>query len=264
MDQSSRGFFSPSKLKPAIFYIILIFIGSLFISIIFALMIGKAKGLDTTLISNSYFSDIEVSDEINQVKLVASCYGNFTSYGLALIAIIIWMRNDFIEDFKSLQENKKFFGFYIPIAAVLFAIIAIVLDLVFTKICGESNNQSSIIEMIHSNGAVPIVISTILFAPIVEEMIYRKAIFSVMKGYPVWIPYLTSSFLFALPHMLSTSISQVGFGIWILELVPYLACGALLCLVYHKGKFNIYASIAAHMLNNILAVIMALTAIKLL
>ena len=38
--------------------------------------------------------------------------------------------------------------------------------------------------------------------------------------------------------------------------IPYLLDGLMLAAVYHLSKKNIYASIAAHMLNNLIAVIL--------
>lgn len=256
MDTKERNFFSPSKLKPTIVYIAVIFIGTTFLTMLFSMLAGSIRGLDSNTIANSYFQDIEITEEMKECKLIGSCYGTAVGYFISLLAIVLWMRNDFIADFEMLREKKKFYLIYIPIAAVAFAILAILLDMLFSNFAGDSSNQSSIEAMLHSKGAVPMIMSTVLFAPIVEEMIYRKAIFSVMKEFPVAIPYVTSTILFALPHMLSTSISSVGFGIWILQLLPYLICGALLCLVYHQSKYNVYASIAAHLLNNLLAVIL--------
>jgi membrane protease YdiL (CAAX protease family) len=189
---------------------------------------------------------------MKECKLIGSCYGTAVGYFISLLAIVLWMRNDFITDFEMLREKKKFYLIYIPIAAVSFAILAILLDMLFSNFAGDSSNQSSIEAMLHSKGAVPMIMSTVLFAPIVEEMIYRKAIFSLAKDTSLPLAYTMSIVLFALPHMLSTASSV---GMWFLQLIPYLLCGALLCVVYHLSKYNVYASIAAHMLNNLIAVI---------
>ena len=259
MDQSKKSFLSPSKLKPTIVYLVFVLIGSTFFAILFSMLIGAIKGLDANTIGNSYLnSEIETTKEMDACKIIGSCYGTALAYLIGFLACCIWMRDEFILDFKNIKENKKFYAFYLPISAVSFAIIAVALDLLFSKWVGDSNNQSSIVEMLKSSGAVPMIISTIIFAPVVEEMIYRKALFSAMNAFPVYLSYIASTILFALPHMLSTSISSVGFHIWLLELLPYLICGALLCLIYHKSKYNIYASIFAHMLNNTIAVIMVM------
>ena len=112
--------------------------------------------------------------------------------------------------------------------------------------------SNTIVELLKSDGRIPMIISTVIFAPVVEEMIYRKAIFSISKDYSLPLAYTMSIVLFALPHMLSTSSSV---GTWFLQLIPYALCGGLLCMIYHLSGYNVYASIAAHMLNNILAVL---------
>ena len=103
-------------------------------------------------------------------------------------------------------------------------------------------------------GLVPMIISTIFLAPVIEELIFRKVIFHYTKKYSIVASYLISIILFTLPHMISSSISN--FGVWALQCVPYMVCGGLLCLIYHKSGFNIYSSICAHMLNNALAVVL--------
>ena len=119
----------------------------------------------------------------------------------------------------------------------------------------NSENQSVIELMLKSENGWMIVIMTVLMAPVIEEFVYRYVIFRYTKRVHVALSYALSTILFTLPHMISTNISSVGVGIWLLQCIPYAASGLLFAVVYHKSNYNIYSSIAAHILNNLVAVI---------
>lgn len=255
MENRNHKFTSPSKLKAVILYVFLIFIGNVVFAILFSIIFAKARGLDPNTVANSFFNTDPISKEMNDCKLLGQGYGNFLAYFLACGGIILWMRNDFITDYEQIKENKKWYMIIIPVFAIAFAGLAFGIDKLFSLWIPGSENQTTIEELLKTDARIPMIISTVLFAPIVEEMIYRKAIFSISKDTSIPLAYTMSIVLFALPHMLSTSSSV---GMWFLQLVPYLLCGGLLCVVYHLSKYNVYASIAAHMLNNIIAVIFAI------
>ena len=252
MENTKHSFTSPSKLKATILYVLLIFIGNALFAILFSMLIAGTRGLDFNQVANSFFNSDPISEELSECKLLGQGWGNFLAYFLACAGIILWMRNDFISDFNKIKENKKWYSIIIPVFAIGFAAIAFGIDMLFGLWTPGSENQTTIESLLRSDAMIPMIISTIIFAPIVEEMIYRKAIFSLAKDTSLPLAYTMSIVLFALPHMLSTASSV---GMWFLQLIPYLLCGALLCVVYHLSKYNVYASIAAHMLNNLVAVI---------
>ena len=61
--------------------------------------------------------------------------------------------------------------------------------------------------------------------------------------------------LFVLPHIL-TSIGKFTVGEYFVMIIPYVLDAFMLAFIYHKGKYNVYTSIACHIANNILAVIL--------
>ena len=183
MEKEKRGFTSTSKLKAAIVYVFMIFIGSTLLSILISMIVASQRGLDANAVASSFFDKTNATNEIIDCQIVGQGYGTFLGYFISLAAIILWMRNDFITDYNSLMENKKKSFILIPILSISFAGIAILIDYLFGLWIPESDNQSTIVSLLKSDARIPMILSTVLFAPIVEEMIYRKAIFSVMKNY---------------------------------------------------------------------------------
>ncbi|MCR5113059.1 MAG: CPBP family intramembrane metalloprotease [Acholeplasmatales bacterium] len=255
--EEKKSIFAPNKLVAIVFYLLgILLLGTVFIIICGAIagsVSGAGSGRIIELIMDSSKLDTMTNLETN-AYYSAQGFGNALTYIFMAIGVIFFMRDEFINDFNSLKENKKFYAIYIPCAAILFAGLAIVISIIFGKIAGSSENQNTIELMMKYSGAAPMIFATILLAPVVEESIFRKCIFYYGRNIPVWISYAVSALLFTLPHMLSSDISN--FGNWALLCIPYLLDALLLCTVYHLSKKNIYSVICAHMLNNIIAVIL--------
>ncbi len=256
MNISLKG---PSKPMAVIIYLLaLSLIGALFIMLCIGIageINGAGFGRCIGLYINSNYTKNAVSLNENEISAyyTGSGIGNALTYLLMAFGALFYMRDDFKNDFLMLKEKPKFYSIYIPLTAIGFAGFAVGLSILFNSFTSTSENQQHIENIMRYAGAVPMIISTILLAPIVEEAIYRKCVFYYLNRYPIWVSYLVSTILFALPHMLTTSTS---FGTWVLISIPYLIDGALLAAIYHLLKKNVYASIAAHMLNNLVAVIL--------
>ncbi len=256
MNLSIKG---PSKLMAVIVYLLAYaLIGALFVLLatgIAGAINGAGFARCISLYANSAYTKNLAALTSNEISAyyTGNGIGNALTYLFMAFGVLFYMRDDFKNDFISIKEKPKFYSIYIPLTAILFAAIAVLLSILFSKITESSANQELIENILKYSGAIPMIISTVLLAPIVEEAIYRKCIFHYLNRYPVWVSYLVSTILFALPHMITTSTS---FGNWCLIALPYLIDGAMLAAIYHLSNKNIYASIAAHMLNNLIAVIL--------
>ena len=112
------------------------------------------------------------------------------------------------------------------------------------------------------------VITTIVFAPFVEELIFRKVLCEVIeqkKYLPSWFIIILSGFLFASIHVIIPMISALigGNGIWsalseFLYIIPYLTMGIALSFVYYRSNKNIWVVITIHAINNLFALLIML------
>lgn len=252
MDTSKYSIAKPSKIIAVIIYILMIFIGTTVFSILMAMLVASTRGMDANLVADSFWNKDVITNEIKECQVIGQGWGNFIAYLLAFAGIVFYTRDEFVKDFKKILQDKKWHFIIIPAFAIGFAGLACLLDYLFSFLSPASNNQSTIVEILKSDARIPMIISTVIFAPIVEEMIYRKIIFKVTQDFSLPLAYVFSVLLFALPHMLSTSSSV---GVWFIQLCPYVICGALLCMIYHLSNYNVYASTLAHALNNILSVV---------
>jgi len=198
------------------------------------------------------------SKEVQDAALIATGWSNLIAYLITFIGMVVVLRKYLIADFKKIfnKEDSKKTRLIKILTIVLFGIgfafVAIGIDFLFKNLAPESNNQSLIVLLMKSNLRIVIIIPTLILAPIVEELFYRKIAFTFLKRFKLPVAYIGCSLLFALPHMLSTDMS----GQWFIQFLPYLICGGLLTFVYHINKENVFASIFAHMCNNLIAIIL--------
>ncbi|HKL61303.1 MAG TPA: type II CAAX endopeptidase family protein [Acholeplasma sp.] len=113
-----------------------------------------------------------------------------------------------------------------------------------------SINQQAIEEMIMSSYGILMIIPVVFFAPIVEELVFRKAIFSLFKS--DYTALIISSLLFGLIHVSSEASIQA----FIVNGIAYVVSGFALGYVYIKNKHNIWASIFVHAFSNALSVVL--------
>lgn len=238
-----------------VIYLVTLFIFASVAALVIANIIAMAWNLDKQVlmqcISAKDFSEFEAP--YIKANAISQGWGNFIGYAVALAFVAFFMRGFLKEDFNKIKEKKKYYLILIPTAALLFCGIGLLIDYLVGLLVPSSNNQSTIEFIILNGGAFPM-IASVLLAPILEELIYRKAIFSLCKPYGVLAGYILSILFFVLPHMISSDMSNIG--IWLLQCIPYLASAFMLAFIYHKSNYNIYASITAHLLNNIIAVVL--------
>lgn len=133
----------------------------------------------------------------------------------------------------------------------------LVLNVLIILLSGQtsSQNQETIVsELIRS--PLQIVLVTCVFAPIVEELVFRGVLFTSLRqraGYR--IAALVSGLLFGLLHVYSSLFA----GNWmdLCFLVVYGAMGAQLCLAYEHNE-TLFSPILMHAFNNLISVILIL------
>ena len=95
---------------------------------------------------------------------------------------------------------------------------------------------------------------TIIFAPLIEELIFRYYVFKGLEKKNIYLAYGVAALTFAAVHLLP-SIGTPFFVEDLRTLPVYVAGGLVLCYAYHQTK-NISVNIFSHMLYNAIAVIM--------
>lgn len=257
MREKNNSILKPNKLAAIAIYVIILFVVSGFITMGIGAVIGYINDLDINKLMLSYTATDFIGYEPEYIKAnaISQGWGNFIGYFLSFVAVVFFMRDDLINDFNVFKEKKKYYLLYSLIALIAFMLITLVVEAIIANFVEDSANQAVIEAILNNGGAIPMVLATVILAPVVEELIYRKAIFYYGNKYSVACSYIVSILLFTLPHMLSTDMSNMA--MWLLQCVPYALSGGLLCLIYHKSNYNIYTVILVHMTNNLIACVLA-------
>lgn len=174
----------------------------------------------------------------------------FLYVSLTLIFIIIYFK-DLKKDFKNFIKNPKSIlkiginywikGLFIMmVSSFIFNIIGI----------GTSVNQEQNIELLKKMPLYEL-ISAILLAPILEELVFRRGLKNAFKNNYLYA--YTVGLIFGFIHI-TTSLSS---PIMILLIIPYSAMGVAFGFAYKKTN-NIFSTITIHMLHNAISLGLAM------
>lgn len=113
-------------------------------------------------------------------------------------------------------------------------------------------NDSSLVNIL---GEYPVLLflSTVILAPVAEEVLHRGLIFGWLREKNVWAAYSLSALLFAAIHV----VQYIGLYSplhMLIALVQYLPAGIVFAWAYQRSGC-IFAPIAIHAANNLLAIL---------
>ncbi len=175
-------------------------------------------------------------ENVTKLTYIASVVVEF----IIAIVFIIRYRQKLMDNFKKLTLKQ--------IGVIILIGIAIIaanegLTTLFSKLNVETENQDMIVDMFNIL-RIPTIISVAICAPIIEELVFRYSIGTLIKSDKVFL--IVSSLVFGIMH-----------GIGIITIL-YVLIGVALGLVYLKYKKNVVAPMIIHIMNNSFSVILLL------
>lgn len=209
---------------------------------------------------------ITLSDEVDYI--IPKSYVNFTSNTTTLLNFGIYFLLALVLVPFAFKAYQFEFGLYFPrktwlkdtvlgygmmfIASAIATVIVQMISIIFNYLPGEAVNQIAIQNALFSEYGFLIIIVTIVFAPLFEELIFRKAFFSLFKK--EYVALVFTSLLFGLIHVVGET-SILGF---VTNWITYSASGFALGYIYIKNNHNIWSSILIHAVYNAVAVMLML------
>ncbi len=124
------------------------------------------------------------------------------------------------------------------------------------NIVDKSDNQATI-ESLADNFPAYMIISAVILAPLVEEMVFRGFIYNWLKKYNVILSMIISSLLFGLLHVFDSILVNNDLS-ELIQMIPYAVMGFTICYSYKKFN-NIFVPIGIHSLMNAIAMIAILS-----
>lgn len=165
-------------------------------------------------------------------------YTNFFFY--LLLAIYFYIRKDFSikELYNAIKSGKKFF--IQVILTVVFISIAFYFTIILENLFPNINKGMILLRADNWIKLVLLILSTIIFPPIVEETFFRKNLISFKNNKILIFTTLLSMFLYALEH----SLTLWGIFLCMIWTLPF-------SISYIKTK-NIYVPMTAHFICNLI------------
>lgn len=157
----------------------------------------------------------------------------------------------FFISFALIQTNKQFWDIFKGEKASISASIGWGIIGFFLVLLGQTigayiemaigidyGSQNTEVIMNITQVAPIMILATVVFGPILEELVFRRVIFgSIIQNYNFWISCIVSAIFFAAIHM---DFSHI---------LLYTICGMIFAFLYYKTK-RLLTSIIAHMLLN--------------
>lgn len=179
---------------------------------------------------------------------------------IGFIIILFFMYKDIlIDNFKKFIKNFKdnidlSFKYYF-LGLVIMVVSNLIIGIFFSG--ASANNENAVREMI-SQYPIYMLFSVSIYAPFVEELIFRKSIKDSVITYKdnkftKYLYIFLSGFIFAALHVVTSATSPLDY----LYIIPYLSLGLAFSSLYYKTD-NIFSSICMHSLHNTVAILLLL------
>lgn len=184
-----------------------------------------------------FLSGTNISDNLS---IILSLLTNILTTSVILLIFNKKITKDFIDLKKNHKEYfSKYFKFYLIGLAVMYISNAI---LIFGFDGGIAGNEESIRNLL---GVYPIYIyiSAVIFAPSIEELVFRGAIKNIIPNKILFI--IISGFIFGGLHIIGNVSNFIDF----LYIIPYSSLGVAFAYIYSKTD-NIFVTMLLHTMHN--------------
>lgn len=171
-------------------------------------------------------------------QAVAYFFTYFTSSFIFLFIYKDKLKND-LKNIRNDLNTKNI------IIIVLFLVLSFISNIILVNLLNqEASNQEIAVSMFKSFPLLGIP-AICLFAPFVEEIIYR------LPYKKNWLSIIISTIVFTFAHISNFSLIQMFF------LIPYLFLSISFSFAYFKNE-NIILSTTTHILNNLISIVLLL------
>lgn len=189
-----------------------------------------------------------VMTKAEEIRLISIT--NLSLY-LTLFVVFILFLKTYLKKQITISKNNYHEFIKTILLGLVFLFIILFIGSYILNILGitdGSENQEALNELVNAAtfDRISLILFTVIFAPFVEEIVFRRAVFGFFEKISVPLAILVSGLLFGFIHVLSGDYVQ---------LVVYGSLGLFLAYVYYYSKKNIITVIAIHTLYNLIVLI---------
>lgn len=129
---------------------------------------------------------------------------------------------------------------------------------IFASFLSNSDNSANQLEILEAFNRAPVLTLFLvtIYAPIVEEIVFRGALFRHLRSKLNFITCsLISGFSFGIIHVMTSLLEGNFADFW--YIIVYMGLGVLFSKVYEDNK-SIYATIILHFINNFISILVSI------
>ena len=187
-----------------------------------------------------YLLNVNVETVPSWVKLI---YLFFYEIMMVSVMLLVYFKN-FKRDFADMKKNhKKYYAKYFKYYLIAFGIMLISNLVIIILLNKDMAANETNVREVFKISPLYIYFSAIIFAPIVEETVFRGCIKKIIPDKYLFI--LVSGLIFGYIHISDSFTSASD----LLYLIPYSSLGMAFAYIYYKTN-NIFTSIGLHFMHN--------------
>lgn len=166
-------------------------------------------------------------------------------YELLMMAIIILIFSKKIKrDFNDLLKNhKEYYSEYMKFWLIGLGVMLVSNSFIIFGLGNEIAENENAVRALFKISPLYIYLSSVIFAPVVEELVFRQGIRNILGRNIVFI--IVSGMLFGGLHVVTSMTSPID----ILYIIPYSSLGIAFAYMLYKTD-NIFVSMGFHFLHN--------------
>lgn len=187
-----------------------------------------------------YLLDMDTSTLSITIKVLYTIIYNIFIMALIILVLHKSIETDWI-DMKKNHKNyfQKYFKYWL-IGLLIMMVSNLIIS--FISSGGIAGNQESIEKLFDVN-PLYVYFSAVIFAPVIEELLFRRAIYNIIPQKIIFI--FISGIVFGGLHI----IGNIDAWYDILYLIPYSSLGIAFAYILTKTN-NIFVSMGLHLLHN--------------
>ena len=171
-------------------------------------------------------------------------------YGLGFLVVLIGMFRYLKRSFSDIFDHPLYFLQAVVLAYVAKWVLEYAVSFLLIAVLPEVSNpnQTAITQQTQQNTSLMIV-AIVLFAPIVEEVLFRGMLFGVVRRKSRVLAYVLSTVVFAVYHIWKYFLGGFDWTL-LLYMLQYVPGGLALAWCYERSG-TVWAPIVLHLLNNV-------------
>jgi membrane protease YdiL (CAAX protease family) len=208
-----------------------------------------------SIITSALIKFLIVQFSLSMDSYTATAYLNIILDSVLVIMASIIFKDSLKQQWRDFLKNKKDNLLYACIIGVAMIYAAAIIGSMISSLFGaqSSSQNQELIESVASSRPLVMFATSVLLAPVFEEILFRGVIFGWAYEVNPIFAHLLSGFLFGFLHIMDAVLSG-NFGEFV-QIFSYFFMGCVLSFLYEKRN-NIFVPIITHSLNNFISMIL--------